>query len=188
MSRLFTLSAVALAPLLILGCAETPTLPQSSPLASKAPSDAPKQSTIAVKMKDACDQASFDAAAGPGTCVRNGGMKFDQFVSQLTRRHDVADWDFFPASFSASVGQTIAATNTGGEVHTFTEVKEFGGGLIPFLNQASGTGDMVSECGALEENDFVAPGATYTAAVSLPGTHKYQCCIHPWMRSVVSVK
>lgn len=30
------------------------------------------------------------------------------------------------------------AANVGGEVHTFTEVEEFGGGIVPRLNELAG--------------------------------------------------
>ena len=187
MSRFHTLGAVVLAPFLILGCADSPTTPLSSPLSTGAPAAVSSRSTIAVQIHDACDPASFDAAVGAGTCVRSGGMKFDRVIAELTKHQEVGAWHFAPPTFNASVGQTIVARNNGGEVHTFTEVKEFGGGLVPFLNDLSGNPDEVAECKALEPDDFVTPGTTYQASISLPGTHKFQCCIHPWMRSVVSV-
>jgi plastocyanin len=188
MHRFRTRTAVALAPFLILGCADAPTAPLSSPLAARATAAASIRSTISVNLHDACDPASFDAAVGPGTCVRNGGMKFGQFVAELTKHQEAGAWHFAPPTFTANVGQTIVARNLGGEVHTFTEVTEFGGGIIPFLNDLSGTPDIADGCKALEDDDFVSPGTTYSAPIALPGTHKFQCCIHPWMRSVVTVK
>src|SRR5688500_8541319 len=32
---------------------------------------------------DRCEPESFDAAVGPGTCVRNGGVTFDKFAERL---------------------------------------------------------------------------------------------------------
>jgi hypothetical protein len=72
--------------------------------------------------------------------------------------------------------------NKGGEARTFTEVAEFGGGIVPSLNQLAHVPQMAPECGALEADDFVAPGATYREGVQHAGTLKFQCCIHPWMR------
>jgi hypothetical protein len=72
-------------------------------------------------------------------------------------------------------------------VHTFTEVAAFGGGIVPNLNQLAGTPTMAPECGALEGDDFVAPGTTYRETVHEAGTVKFQCCIHPWMRLEATV-
>src|SRR5262245_31542512 len=38
-----------------------------------------------VNMQDACDAATFNAAIGDGTCNRQGGMKFEQFIAMLTK-------------------------------------------------------------------------------------------------------
>ena len=70
----------------------------------------------------------------------------------------------------------------GGEVHTFTEVKQFGGGIVADLNVLAHTPDVAPECAALENDDFVAPGGKYRETVHESGTAKFQCCIHPWMR------
>jgi len=133
-------------------------------------------------MQDACDPDTFNAAIGPGTCVRNGGVSFDKFVAQVTRNGMAGAWHFGPPTANVQVGQTFQASNHGGEVHTFTEVADFGGGIVPFLNDLAHTPTVAPECKALEQDDFVAPGATYTEEVDKKGTLKFQCCIHPWMR------
>ena len=141
-----------------------------------------------VNMMDACDPKTFNAALGPGTCVRNGGMKFSKFIEQLTRHHEVGAWHFAPPKIEARVGDMLVAVNRGGEVHTFTEVEEFGGGIVPLLNQLSGNPVPAPECQRLEDDDFVRPGETYRDQVSEAGTEMYQCCIHPWMRTVVHAR
>ena len=141
--------------------------------------------SISVNMLDACDQATFDAAVGPGTCVRNGGVKFSQFIDLLTRHQTAEGWRFAPATIHARVGQTIVATNLGGEAHSFTEVAAFGGGIVPLLNQLTGSGGVVPECKS--PTDIVGPGGSDSETLSEPGTHKFQCCIHPWMRATVEV-
>jgi len=143
---------------------------------------------IMVNMHDACDPDSFNAAIGAGTCVRDGGVSFDEFVAQLTAHQSIGAWHFAPGVANATVGETLLASNTGGEVHTFTEVAEFGGGIVPFLNQLAGTPNVAPECKALENDDFVAPGATYKETVDRKGTVKFQCCIHPWMRLEATVR
>ena len=144
--------------------------------------------TKTVRIMDECDPATFDAAIGqPGSCVRNGGMKFDQFVSVLTRLQTVPSWRFAPDNVNIRVGDVLAATNAGGEGHTFTEVEEFGGGVVDFLNALAGTPKKAPECVALGLSDLVAPGATKSEVTDEAGDEKYQCCIHPWMRAVVHI-
>jgi len=137
---------------------------------------------VLVTMQDACDPDTFNAAIAPGTCVRNGGVSFDKFVAQVTRNGMAGAWHFGPPTANVQVGQTFLASNHGGEVHTFTEVADFGGGIVPFLNDLAHTPTVAPECKALEPDDFVAPGGTYTEDVDKKGTLKFQCCIHPWMR------
>jgi plastocyanin len=137
---------------------------------------------VQVTMQDACDPATFNAAIGPGTCLRSGGVSFDEFVAQLTKHGAIGAWHFAPPNANVRVGQTFLATNNGGEVHTFTQVADFGGGIVPFLNQLTGEATVAPECNALEPDDFVAPGGTYKEDVEHTGTLKFQCCIHPWMR------
>jgi plastocyanin len=144
--------------------------------------------TKTVRIMDECDPATFDAAIGrPGSCVRNGGMKFDQFVSVLTHLQTVPAWKFAPDNVNIRVGDILSATNAGGEGHTFTEVEEFGGGVVDFLNALSGTPKKAPECVALALSDLVAPGATKSEVTDEAGDEKYQCCIHPWMRAVVHI-
>jgi len=141
-----------------------------------------------VTMKDACDPESFNAAVGPGTCVRNGGVLFGEFIALLTKHHSVGAWHFGPPQTDARVGDTFVAVNNGGEVHTFTEVDAFGGGIVPPLNFLSGNPVPAPECLTLDDEDFVPPGATYREPLGETGTKKFQCCIHPWMRLTAQVK
>src|SRR5262249_30972187 len=91
-----------------------------------------------------------------------------------------------PSYSSISTNGFLQIENEGGRLHTFTEVQNFGGGRIPPLNQGQ---IMAPECavapGAQDPN-ALNPGDTRRLPVNL-GLHKFQCCIHPWMRSVVRV-
>ncbi len=150
-----------------------------------------------VRVEDRCEQASFDAAIGPGTCVGNGTTTFDEFLETLNPV-DFGDhhWRFKVSGGSTiKLGQSISVVNTGGEFHTFTEVAQFGGGCvpIPFLNLGE---PPVAECQpeaapgvpvAFGTSGVPAGGSRTIAGVS-PGTHLYQCLIHPWMRSVAVVE
>jgi plastocyanin len=131
-------------------------------------------------MRDACDPESFGAVGV--TCIRKGGITLDRFLELLGKQQTVASWAFFPARLEANVGQTLLALNQGGEVHTFTQVASFGGGLNDLLNQLSGNPTPAPECQNLPADAFIAPGASQIAEVGAPGTKHYQCCIHPWMR------
>jgi hypothetical protein len=87
----------------------------------------------------------------------------------------------------------------GGETHTFTEVKRFGGGVVDFLNASSGNPTPAPVCaqmvdGALvpqppsDENFFVSAGGSATVHLDHEVVERYQCCIHPWMRLTISSK
>jgi plastocyanin len=140
----------------------------------------------AVSMMDACDGPTFNLIIGPGTCSRPHGVNFSEFVAELTARHEAGAWHFGPSQTDAFLGDTMVATNKGGEVHTFTRVAAFGGGLVPFLNDLTGAGGPVPEC--FKETNFVQPGGTDTDSLNKAGELKFQCCIHPWMRTTVLVK
>ncbi len=77
----------------------------------------------------------------------------------------------------------LSVVNQGGEVHTFTEVDDFGGGIVPELNALSGTPVVAPECLALGAGDFIAPGGQTSHTFERGEADKYQCCIHPWMRA-----
>jgi plastocyanin len=141
-----------------------------------------------VAMNDQCDPESFNAAVGPGTCVNDGGVSFDTFIAELTKTQAAGAWSFTPDPVRLRDGQAVQAQNNGGEVHTFTEVDEFGGGIVPPLNALSGNPVPAPECLALGGGDFIPPGGTSDADVEEPGVHHYQCCIHPWMRTDVVVR
>jgi plastocyanin len=138
-----------------------------------------------VAILDECDPATFNAALGAGTCTRAGNVTFATFTSEFTATGAVAAWRFDPSTMTLALGRTITATNNGGEVHTFTAVAAFGGGINPALN---GNLTETPECAAITDADRIAPGASFTtAALTSSGTHLYQCCIHPWMHETVTV-
>ncbi|MBV9547314.1 MAG: hypothetical protein JOY61_23330 [Chloroflexi bacterium] len=139
---------------------------------------------------DACDSTTFNAAVGPGACVGRSGVPFNVFVKQVETLHQAPAWRFAPGIVVATTTDPIQVQNIGGEVHTFTEVAKFGGGFVPLLNQLGGFGPMVPECGEPPnpDNHFLSPGEAFTFTEADPGTHLYQCCIHPWMHAALTIR
>src|SRR5262245_60219578 len=151
-----------------------------------------------VAMVDNCDPASFDAAIRPGTCVptpHRHDTTFAEFIGLLfsplaTNIIGHPAWQFAPGYISIRTGKTVRVTNTGGEDHTFTEVAAFGGGTVPPLNGVGGPPGIVPlvPAPACAGATIVAPGDAIRINQLSPGAHKFQCCIHPWMRAVVDVE
>lgn len=146
-----------------------------------------------IRLEDNCEPASFNAALGAGACLHassGGGMTLSAFNAELAANHSVAAWYMEPDQMTVREGSTFSVTNTGGETHTYTEVDEFGGGVVPALNAASGNTTVAPECVDAAEFDStaIASGQTKQHTFDERGTEKYQCCIHPWMRQVVTVR
>ena len=98
-----------------------------------------------VTMKDACDPATFNAVIGPGACLRSGGVTLEDFIAALTRHGMIGAWHFAPSDTTGQFGQKFVAVNRGGEVHTFTQVTSFGGGIVPLLNQLAHVPNVAPE-------------------------------------------
>jgi hypothetical protein len=146
--------------------------------------------TRQVQALDDCDPATFNAALGPGTCVKDGTTTFSEFVGQLLAQGRAPAWRFAPGQLKPDAGGALQANNRGGEDHTFTQVATFGGGCIQDLNDLLGL-TPVPECAGFPGGAFgatlVPPGGTVTTAPLSPGVHRYQCLIHPWMRTTATV-
>ena len=183
MRPMFSTIVVAAA-VITAGCGDTSMSTNPSRMASSSIS-ADKGGggrTKTVMLLDECEGASFTANGVP--CNRNGGITFDQFGAILAKLHEVPSWRFNPGDVNIRVGDVLASLNTGGEAHTFTEVENFGGGIVPQLNAAAGLTTVAPEC---RDAQFLPPGAGTSEGADEAGDEKYQCCIHPWMRTVVHV-
>jgi len=143
---------------------------------------------------DECDPTTFNQALGPGFC-KNIALGYFTTLSDLFSEaqsgHPDPNWDFEPDTVHIKQGATLSVVDQGGEPHTFTEVKHFGGGFIPQLN---GPGEQtVPECAGGFGEVAVArtrllQGSTSQVTDLSKGEHRFQCCIHPWMRVKVEVK
>lgn len=145
-----------------------------------------------IRLYDDCDPATFNAVLGDGACVGNGHTTFDEFIGELEDTQDAHAWRNQPIATKLNIGRPTFIENRGGEVHTFTPVAAFGGGFVNELNGISGNPVPAPECLNFGTIVFIPPGGTEEGPTAgspqLPvGTHKFQCCIHPWMRTIIEV-
>lgn len=139
--------------------------------------------TTKVFVMDRCEPESFDAAVEPGTCVRNGGVTFEKFARRLNPQdggHNA--WRFSRHDVVLGPDQRLTLINNGGEVHSFTEVADFGAGFVPELNAALPPGTPPAQ--PVGDLNFMAAGETLELEPLPAGTHRFECLIHPWMRTV----
>ena len=139
---------------------------------------------------------ALNAAVGPGTCTGDGDTTFQDFAEQLGENglkpnESADDWEFKPGDFHIDHGDRLLVVNQGGEFHTFTRVAEFGPGCVPPVNELLGLrGASIEECKdpRLFGTTGVPAGGTLTVSGLKPGTHKFECLIHPWMQAVLEVR
>jgi plastocyanin len=143
---------------------------------------------------DECDPTTFNEALGADFCKNISLGSFttlSDLFSEAQSGHPDPNWDFEPDTVHIKKGTPISVVDQGGEPHTFTEVKHFGGGFIPQLN---GPGEhTIPECAGGFGKVAVArtrmlQGSQLEVTGLAPGEHFFQCCIHPWMRVKVEVK
>ena len=66
---------------------------------SVAPAAILGRDDVVVNIHDACDPETFNKALQkPDAWVRAGGVKFDQYLAQLTRLGFIEPWNFAPSS------------------------------------------------------------------------------------------
>jgi hypothetical protein len=204
-AHLAVATALTLAPMVLVGCGD-PSRPTNPSAATSASSGPVASATLAqvgkserlVNVMDACDPVTFNAVIGPGTCVqRQGGVTFSEFIAELTRTRKAGAWHFAPPLTTARAHQTLVVVNRGGEVHSFTAVANFGGGFVAPLNAVSANPVLAPECARVLTTGGLAPGpgfvplapaGTTSVMIGSSGTAKFQCCIHPWMRTTVTIE
>jgi len=140
-----------------------------------------------ISILDYCD-ASDPAWAPTGGCVlKEGDVTFAEFNALLNSMLSTAvvghpAWRFQPSFTEAEPAEAIRVSNDGGRPHTFTEVAQFGGGIVPFLNKG------LIEAPECATATVIPPGERTVIRGLAEGTHLFQCCIHPWMRELVKVE
>lgn len=145
-----------------------------------------------IRLLDDCEPTTFNAVLGDGACIGNGHTTFEEFIAELEETQDAHKWRNQPSQMHLNIGRPTLIENRGGEVHTFTPVAAFGGGFVTELNGISGNPVPAPECLDFGSMIFIPAGGVEqgpTAGSSdLPvGTTRFQCCIHPWMRTVIEV-
>ena len=143
---------------------------------------------------DECDPTTFNAALGPDFC-KNIALGYSTKLSDLFAKAAAGDpdpnWDFEPDTIHIKTDTVLTVVDQGGEPHTFTEVKHFGGGSYrDSMRQARA---WSPECAARFSSVAVAKtrilqGSQLLVPELSKGEHLFQCCIHPWMRVKVEVK
>jgi plastocyanin len=114
---------------------------------------------------------------------------FAEFIGELTSPLATSvvghqAWRNHPSYVEIDAGRAVRVRNSGGRVHTFTEVAQFGGGKVPLpgLNQGL---TVAPECPTSVD---VPPGGRIQVSGLSVGNHRFQCCIHPWMRALIKVR
>ena len=141
-----------------------------------------------VAILDDCDPDDPAWGATGGCVLRNGAVSNAEFGALLASPLSLSvighpAWRMEPSFVRVSSGQTVMVSNLGGRLHTFTPVAMFGGGRVPQLNIGL---TAATECASTAHD--VAPGGRLELGGLSAGNHRYQCCIHPWMRAMVKVE
>ena len=182
----------------VAACGKDPvSIERSSRIGSDAPLSASRSGNddddhgaAKIAMRDDCDPADGAWAPTGGCLLRRGNVTFAEFFRELSSPLSPSAvvghqaWRNDPSYLVVQSGRTVRVRNEGGRAHTFTEVAQFGGGKVP--NPALNKGLVVApECPGSAN---IAPGAGIEVTGLAVGNHKFQCCIHPWMREMIKVK
>lgn len=151
-----------------------------------APAAAAHESGRTVEMEDKCEPESF-AAIGV-ECIGDGNVTVEELLAEANQQDGGhGAWRFDRDDFHIRAGEHVHVVNAGGEAHTFTRVAQFGRtGVVPPLDEAVPPVDAVPL-----EDPFASlrdPGGSLVVSGLEPGTHLFQCFIHPWMQSTVTVR
>jgi hypothetical protein len=87
-------------------------------------------------------------------------------------------WLFYPPARSSQKKESLRVVNQGGEIHTSTEVAEFGGGFLRLNNPQSpatpGCAGGYANNTGWRTPDWEQPGDSDLKKIS-----RFQCCVHP---------
>lgn len=170
-----------------LGRADATTLdPQAAVSANRSGEDQDRDAAL-VAMRDDCDPRDPGWAPTGGCLRRRGNVDLAEFNAELNSPLSLSvighqGWRMDPSYRVLRSGTDVLVSNEGGRTHTFTEVAQFGGGRVPPLNKGL---TPAPECAGATN---IPAGGTARVMGLTVGNHKFQCCIHPWMRELVKVR
>jgi plastocyanin len=163
--------------------------PDAAASASRSGNDDDEHEAAKIAIKDDCDPRDPAWAPSGGCLLKRGNVTFAEFGGELSSPLSLSvvghqAWRNDPTYLIVRPGRSVRVRNEGGRTHTFTEVANFGGGKIPSpaLNKGLVT---APECPGSQN---IAPGASTELSMLSVGNHRFQCCIHPWMRELIKVK
>jgi len=148
-----------------------------------------------IAIEDDCDPNDPAWNVRGGCTQKRGDVTFLEFAAEISPPLDALStavlghqaWRNDPSYLKVNAGTTVRVKNDGGRPHTFTEVARFGGGKVPPpagtpLNKGLTT---APECpGSL---DLAAGDIAILDGLTV-GDHRFMCCIHPWMRAMITVQ
>jgi plastocyanin len=151
--------------------------------------------TQEVRIEDDCEPVTFNASGQAffeqNLCEEDfdGSVTFGDFLDALVLAGGHGAWRFNPNYAKIREGESLKVINEGGETHSFTEVEDFGGGIIPEINELLGGLEPVPEAQDPEifGPTFLAPGESRKLSDLDVGTHRFMCVIHPWQQTVINV-
>jgi plastocyanin len=157
-------------------------------------------SSNTLEVQDRCDPNTFVPAGIDCTPVtdQGGTATLDALFGSLVAGAPNDGWRFKPTKMTLRAGQPLnIALTRGGEAHTITEVEDFGPGCVPEINAIMFPGeDPAAECAnpatftpGIFGGDLIAPGLDFSKpGLSKGAPHRFQCMIHPWMQTTVTVR
>lgn len=140
-----------------------------------------------IEIQDYCDPTDPSWKSIGGCLLKEGDVTRAEFGALLNSVLSAAvvghpAWRFEPSFLDTEPDRTVHVTNNGGRPHTFTEVAQFGGGMVPPLNKG------LTEAPECANATVLAPGDRVVLRGLAEGNHRFQCCIHPWMRALIKVE
>jgi hypothetical protein len=145
-----------------------------------------------VEVYDDCKPTDPGWAPTGGCTLSGGKVNLDEFniflsspLSQSVVGHPA--WRMEKSYIKIPPNTDVEVENEGGRLHTFTKVAQFGGGRVPPLNQGLTPAPECALAPGAPDPTALLPEGTLTIQGLTLGNHRYQCCIHPWMRALIKV-
>jgi len=145
-----------------------------------------------VEVYDDCKPTDPGWAPTGGCTLSGGKVNLDEFIkflasplSQSVVGHPA--WRMEKSYIKIQPNTDVEVENEGGRLHTFTNVAQFGGGRVPPLNQGLTPAPECALPPGAPDTTAVLPGAVIVIQGLALGNHRFQCCIHPWMRALIKV-